>query len=510
MGTHSPAVATVSGPLDAYLRLRSQWAHDPEKYVRQRLGQNPTWQQRQMLEAIAPEGAKVSVRSGHGVGKTAAESGALWWFLETRDFPKIPCTAPTAHQLHDVLWAETKKWMRKSYQASRKWGCPDHLQLANLFQITRERIYTPDAREEWYAVARTSGRDNPDALQGFHATDLEIDDEGTGIARGDGGAGHIMFLIEEASGIVEEVFEVAEGALSSPGARMLMVGNPTRTTGYFADSHRSRRSAFTTLHFRTDDSPLADPDYRPRLVRKWGEGSNIVKVRADGEFPSQEDDVLISIEDTEAALTRSPYEPAPGLERRLGVDVARFGDDRVTYVLRQGRNVIRVAVRARQRTTATIGEVREFAREWQADAIFVDEVGLGAGVVDGLIEHDELSEKVVGVNVAESAPAREDEYAQGKTKRDHLWLEGARWIEEEVPSFFQASRENPDAAEDLAGELATPRYEHDSSGRIVVESKQAMKKRGMPSPDLADGLLLTFDQFTPEGAGIAAAGRRRF
>ena len=86
----------------------------------------------------------------------------------------------------------------------------------------------------------------------------------------------------------------------------------------------------------------------------------------------------------------------------------------------------------------------------------------------------------------------------------------ARWIEEEAPSFYQASRENPDAAEDLAGELATPRYEHDSSGRIVVESKPAMKKRGMPSPDLADGLLLTFDDFHPEGAGIASAGRRRF
>src|SRR5215470_6532724 len=87
----------------AYLRLRQHWRRDPVIYVCQRFGATPTAQQVEILQAVAPPGAKVSVRSGHGIGKSSGAAWVICWFLETHDFGKVPCTAPSSHQLHDVL-----------------------------------------------------------------------------------------------------------------------------------------------------------------------------------------------------------------------------------------------------------------------------------------------------------------------------------------------------------------------------------------------------------------------
>jgi phage terminase large subunit len=300
--------------------------------------------------------------------------------------------------------------------------------------------------------------------------------------------------LEEASGIYEPVFEVAEGALSSAGARVLMIGNPTKNTGTFAASHRHNRGEYRALHFRSQDSPLVDPDYRARLVRKFGEGSNVVRVRADGEFPKQDDDTLISVELTEAALQREGPALVTGA-RRLGVDVARFGDDRTVLLLRQGPVVEHIAVYAKQDTMTTVGHVVQAARQWHAAEIYVDVIGVGAGVYDRLAElrrEGTLSATLQAVNVAEAAPPRQaQDDAQGKTLRDHLWLQTAAWLRDEAP-VFAADR---DHGEDLAGELSSVKYAPDSNGRLVIESKDAMKARGLRSPDLADALTLTF--FTP-------------
>lgn len=495
--------------IEIYRRLRARWRHDPERYVRERLGMTPTWQQRAILESIAPDGAKVSVRSGHGIGKSGCAAGAILWFLETRDYPKIPCTAPTSHQLRDVLWAEIAKWIRSADRLSARRGDHPRFWLGNLFRITNDRVFDPSAKGEWFAVARTSSKDNPDALQGFHATNVEVSADGKSIVEQDG-AGQIMFVIDEASGVCDEVFEVAEGALSSKGARLLMIGNPTRTTGYFADSHRRMRGDFTVLHFRSSDSPLVDPAYREKLVRKWGEDSNVVRVRADGEFPKQDNDVLISIEWAEAAIEREQYNDETA-ERRLGIDVARFGDDRTVFVVRQGRNVLHIEVHAKEDTMTTVGRAKSLRANWKCSAIYTDVIGIGAGVADRLRE---LGEPVVEVNVAQAAPARKRHSkagdgadAQGKTLRDYLWLEMADWMREDEPSFAGVPR---DIADDLAGEMASVKFSFDSSGRITVEPKDSAKKRLGHSPDIADALACTFHPSTGAGPRYATWGMREF
>lgn len=146
-------------------------------------------------------------------------------------------------------------------------------------------------------MARTARPENPDALQGFHASNIRISDDGLAIVEDYNGAARsqIMFVIDEAAGVSDKVFEVAEGALSSPNSSLLMGGNPTRGTGYFAASHKQNRADYTTLHFKSSESPLVGKDYRDRLVRKFGEGSNVVRVRADGDFPQSDDDTTYSL-----------------------------------------------------------------------------------------------------------------------------------------------------------------------------------------------------------------------
>lgn len=487
--------------VDDYQALRAIWRKDNLLYAKQRLGLNPTVQQQKLLQAIQPQGAKVSVRAGHGVGKSGSVSASIWWMLECFDFPKIPCTASSASQLRDVLWSELGKWARRSDELSRQNGLPEELWLSNLFNVNQDRIADKGAPDQWFAVARTARKENPDALQGFHASGVRISEDGTSVEEY-GEDGNIMFVVEEASGVDDKIFEVAEGALSSHGARLLMVGNPTRNTGYFARSHKQDRADFTTLHFKCSDSPLVDGTYRERLVRKFGEGSNVVRVRADGEFPKQDDDTLMSLEVVEAAI-ESDMLPSGG-DRRMGVDVARFGDDRTVFVLRVGNIVEKCIIKAKQDTMVTAGETKLYAEQWNVDNIYVDECGLGAGVVDRL---KELKMPVVGVNVANAAPedARIQYTADGRKViadappfklRDHLWQQMARWVREDGPSFKKLDRDN---AEDLAGELSSVKYKINSNGQIVVESKDDMKRRGLRSPDIADALGLTF---APRGNAV--------
>jgi phage terminase large subunit len=465
-----------------YVALRELWRANLSLYVEQRFAAVPTSQQAKILEAILPPGSKVSVRSGHLTGKSAAAAWYIYWFVETHDFARVVCTAPTSHQLREVLWGELSKWRRAAdEQSATRRDHPDFW-LSNLFTLTTESLYDPGARE-WGALARTARKENPEALQGLHAE-------------------HICYIVDEASGVPEEIFEAAEGSLASHNARVLLLGNPTRTSGTFYQSHHASRSDYTTLHFRSQDStlPTADPDYRPRLVRRWGEGSNVVRIRADGEFPRQEDDVLISLELTEPCTMR---EPRPGFgPRRLGVDVAWKGADRTTLVLRHGAVVDHLAIYAKDDTMVTVGHIMQILESWAVDEIYVDVVGLGAGVHNRL---DELRREgrhrctVIAVNVAEKAPptyAPTD--ARGYRLRDHLWLEMKRWLQEDEPVFCAPDRT---ACEDLAGELASVAFQPNSQGLIVIEDKERMRKRLGHSPDLSDGLGCTFGQSAVKWAG---------
>jgi phage terminase large subunit len=399
-----------------------------------------------VLKAIKP-GSHISIRSGHGVGKTALLAWIILWFLQTRTRVRIPCTATTGAQLRDILWPEISKWI-------------DRLpaDMADGLEWMTERILVKADPTKWYAVARTARPEKPDALQGFH------DDEQ-------------LFVADEASGIPDEVFEVAEGALTSPGVILILTGNPTRLTGEFYRSHHQDRHMWQTFHFDADESEIVSPEFAKRIAAKYGKDSDVYRVRVKGDFPLAESDQFIPLPLVEEARTKEATADGDVI---WGIDPARFGDDESAIIKRRG-NVVYHSGGVRGKDTMELaGIVARMAREEHPDHIMIDVIGIGAGVFDRL---NEQGFNVIPVNVASRAQNPGDYYKC----RDELWGN--------VKEALKNGLCLPDD-DILAGQLSAPKYGFRSNGAIEIEGKDKMKARGVDSPDRADALCLSF--YEPE------------
>lgn len=419
----------------------------PALFAQEALGACPEeWQWK--ASKILVEQRRLSIRSGHGVGKSAFFAWIVLWFMCCYFPAKVPATAPTGHQLSDILWAEIAKWHRVLKEL-----VPE---LGNEFEWTSERFSLKSHPQESFAVARTSRPENPEALQGFHSE-------------------NILFLIDEASGVPEEVFVVAEGALSSEGAFVAMAANPTRTQGYFYDSHHKMRGSWGTLHVDGETVPRVSKQYIDDMAKKYGTESAIYKIRVKGEFAGSTDGV-ISLDIITPSLSRQikPFGPM-----KWGLDVARFGDDLTALAKRKGNSMPeRVKTWGGKDTMQVVGLLKlEYdAAPEKPESIYVDVIGLGAGVVDRALE---IGLPVVGVNVAES-PSIQDQFMR---LRDELWFAGRDWFHGRDVSMVED--------EDLIGELTLPTFKVLSTGKKQVEAKDEIKKRAA-SPDRADAFLLTF------------------
>jgi len=442
------------------MTLGARCRRDPVVFCREALQVTPLPWQEEALRLVAAHD-RVAIRSGHGVGKSAFLAWLVLWFLVTRGNARIPCTAPTRHQLADVLWSEIAKWRRRMRP-----------ELAAHITMSGDYVALADAPHECFAVARTARRDQPEAFQGFHGENL-------------------LFIADEASGVEDTVFEAGEGAMATPGAKTVLAGNPTRTSGYFYNAFHRDRAAWKTVCVPCADSAMVATDYARGMAERYGADSNIYRVRVLGEFPTAEEDQVIALALCESAVRRD-VAAIEGARIKWGVDVARFGPDRSALAKRRG-NVLLEPVKAwRNKTLMEVaGLIRdEYARcreDEVPDEILVDTIGLGAGVLDRLRE-DGLPAR--GVNVG---AATTDANGRFLRLRDELWWRAREWFETGTAVL-------PDD-QALIGELSLPRYSFNSDGRIKVESKDEMKSRAVQSPDLADAFCLTF------AGGIERASR---
>jgi len=435
-------------------------ALDPVLFVEGVLDAKPEKWQREALYAVR-DNDRVAIRSGHGIGKTAFLSWLILWWVLTRSPSRIACTANTASQLSDILWAEVAKWHRRM---------PDGLK--ELIEVTSAKVELTG--QDSFAVARTARRETPEALQGFHSPNM-------------------LFLVDEASGVDDIIFEVGEGAMSTEGAKTVMTGNPTRTSGYFYEAFNKMKDSFYTMKVASQDSTQVGPKFIEDMKIKYGEDSNIFRVRVLGEWPEADDDVVIPLHLLQSAAERDQVaaETTPVV---WGLDVARFGTDKSALCKRKG-NVVTEPIKSwRNKDLMEMCGIilNEYETTTWSDRpveILVDSIGLGAGVVDRLTE---LDLPVRGINVAESASMGE---RYGRL-RDELWFLGKEWFEMRdctIPN-----------QEDLIEDLSKPRFSFLSNGKLKVEGKDEMKRRGLNSPDLADAFCLTF----ASRASIATSGSK--
>ena len=427
------------------------WYDDPVKFVKEALGVVPEpWQARTMRQIQNND--RIAVKSGHGFGKSALLAWIILWWLLTRFPSKVACTAPTSHQLDDVFWGEIAKWYRM---------LPDGLRV--LLTVTSDKVFLNAAPQESYAVARTARKEKPEAFQGFHSSNM-------------------LFIVDEASGVDPIIFEVGEGAMSTAGAKTLLTGNPTRTSGYFYDVFNKMKKWWVTSTVSCSESSQATDIYVQQMADKWGTESNVYAVRVLGEFPKDDDDAVIPRALLHSAVDRNiiihPSEPVI-----WGLDVALFGSDKTALCIRKGRSMPNPIETWQGKDTMQVAgiikgkydKVLRFDTE-RPVAIMVDSIGIGAGVVDRLRE---MGLPVRGVNVAESASV-DTLYAR---LRDELWFR--------AKDYFEGKDVTMCADDDLIEELASVKFAYTSLGKLKAESKDEMKKRGLPSPDLADAFCLT-------------------
>lgn len=423
------------------------WRDEPGVFIRQVLGAQPYAWQDEVIEAYRVQD-RVSIRSGHGVGKTSLLSWLILHFLGTRKEVKIPCTAGTATQLQDILWPEIAKWVR---------NIPEEYRAIIPYEVKSDSVVIEGLDDLNFASARTARREQPDALQGYHAENL-------------------LFVIDEASAVPDEVFNVAEGALSGEGAKVIMTGNPIRGEGYFYDSFHRDRGRWWTKRVSCADSPSVSRTYIEGMKAKWGEDSNEFRIRVSGEFPLEgNEDRIIPLGMIESAVGR-PVEANQAAPMLWGVDVARLGGDRCALAKRKGVIVPeKVKWWSGKTTDWTIGRIiEEFedARDKPSE-IYIDAIGFGATIYDVLRAR---GYPVRGVNVAEMSSNKK----QYHRLRDELWFKGREWFESLQVSI-------PDDR-DLIAELSSVSYELRLTGARAVKDK---KEIGW-SPDIADAFLLTF------------------
>lgn len=452
------------------------YADHPVEFVEDLLHVTPDPKQADILRSVATN-QMTSVRSGHGIGKSAVEAWTVIWFLTTRPFPKIPCTAPTQHQLFDILWAEVSKWLRNNKALERE------------IQWTKEKVYMKQYPEEWFAVARTASK--PDALQGFHADD-------------------ILYIIDEASGVDDKVFEPVLGALSTPGARLLMCGNPTQLSGFFYESHHKNRGSYSTFHIDGRTSSRVSEEFVNTIITMYGEDSDVFRVRVAGEFPRQDNDVFIPLPLIEKSIMTQWNAPERPASIHIGCDVARYGDDKTVIGYKLDEKVEFHKRRSGQDTMKTADDIVELGemlvrryKYTKTIPVKVDDSGVGGGVVDRLKQLKRFNPErlwwldvvpvIFGQRISHDFYHDSTTYMMSIVKKLLM-----PFTEDGLPKPVELIL--PDDNE-LVGQLSTRKYGMTEQSKIRVESKEAMKKRGLRSPDEADCVLLLCLPVKPKRKG---------
>lgn len=412
---------------------------------------------------------RLAIRSGHGVGKTAFLSIILLFtlFAGGRDV-KIPVVANSLDQLRDGLWPEINKWINK---------LPEDIRPA--IEWKAETITLKANPTNCFAVRKTASTHRPEALQGIHADT-------------------VLAIFEEASGIPELTIETAQGSLSTPGAMAVAVGNPTRRSGFFYNIFTKpllRAEWHNQLRVNSEDVPRAR-GHIASIINLYGKDSNKYRVRVLGEFPTKDDDTVIPLEWVESAKGRKieAYKVWPV----WGLDVARFGDDRICLVKREGNRtngapIVWKNLDGGQVAGRVVAEYKKTMTDKKPKAICVDVINVGASVVDFLrrdptLEDDDV--RIIAVNVSESQGIDDGNHRL----RDELWWEARGWFEKKdcCIDVEYLTEDELKLVEELIGELTTPTYDITAAGKRLVMPKAEMKKDLGRSPDIADAFIHTF------------------
>lgn len=412
--------------------------------------------------------------SGRGIGKSALVSMLTLWLLSTRLGSTVIVTANTEQQLRSRTMAEIGKWAAMAINSHWWEQQAMSFRPAEWFAAAVERDLKISTGY-WYAAAQLWSEENPDAFAGIH------NHHG------------VMLIMDEASGIPKPIWTVSEGFFTEPipDRYWFAFSNPRRNSGAFFECFHKDRNFWRCRNIDSRTVEGTDRGTFDKIIAQYGEDSDEARVEVKGEFPNKGANQFIAKDVAYNASTREILRDV-GAPLLMGVDVARFGEDKSVVAFRRGRDARSIPWQKYKGvdTVKLAGIVADAAGKYKVDAIFVDGGGVGGGVVDIL--------KAWGYRVIEvqagASPSDGDMYSN---KRVELWGRMREWLMTgAVP-----------VDTDLMVDFTSPEYTyHPTTNKLQLERKDRMKERGLASPDSAEALAMTFSQ--PIARVDAAHGKR--
>lgn len=392
--------------------------------------------------------AQIAIGSGHGTGKTTLEAWVIqWWFSVRRD-PAANCTAGTETQLRTKLWRELQKWWLVS--GNKDW----FTWSATSFKMKERPIAAANAIA-W-------SEHNAQAFAGLHE-------------------GDVLVIFEEASAIADTIWDTQEGALTTPGALWLAVGNLTEGSGKFYDCFNTNRKYWRPLNIDSRNAKKADKRRIAQWADQYGVDSDFFRVRVMGLAPKGGDQRLFTIELIDAAVRREIEEDWLHDETPLvmGIDPSGGGAAATAVVLRKGplikeEWIIRFSESNHMRCASILAGLLS---KFRPDYAFIDAHGIGKGIFDRLQQ--------LGYHNVIAAYGGDKSAVEDKL---NYFNPRAEWYGR-VAQWLQVSKVPND--KDLRDQLLRQPMER-RQGKLQLMSKEDMRKIGLDSPDTADGLSLTF------------------
>ena len=477
---------------DKEIDVFKAWRNDWNKFAKEVLKVNLDIEQQKILAAIQTE-QRVSVCSGTARGKDfiAAVASVCFMYLTPRfkgdeliDNTKVAMTAPTDRQIGNIMYPEVSRLFKRA-------------------QFLPGRLVSYDIRtdyEEWFLTGFKASKDNREAWTGFHAANT-------------------MFVVTEASGMDDQIFNDIEGNLQG-NSRLVIIFNPNTPTGYAAKSQKSPRWKKFRLDSLTSPNVIERKTIIPGQVDyKWvkdkvdswctpieagnftkAEGdfefdgrlyrpNDLFRVKVRGMFPKVSEDTLIPLEWVEIANENWKKAKKPNFPTRIGADVAGMGRDNsiACHRIKNYVEKFEVVGKAGSADHMLVAGYLSNLLKYPSNKAFIDTIGEGAGVYSRLVE--------LGYNNAFSAKfseGAEDLTDYTEVYRFFNMRAYCYWAIRDWLNPANNQKACLPECDELTEELTEIKWSFKSNGSIIVEPKDDIKKRLKRSPDYSDSLAETF------------------
>ena len=446
----------------------------PEHFAKFEKGKHITWQQWLILKSLEKSiydrsvSRRISISSGHGIGKSATVAMILLWFLYVFKNSQVACTAPTKYQMQDVLWKEASLWISRM---------PDG--MSDMYEWRNTYIRMKEDPEKWFARAQTASVENPEAMAGIHGE-------------------HVLAIADEASGVDDVIYNTMEGSLTSDDAYVILISNPTKSVGYFHRTHRDNKwkKMWQRLQFSGEDTPepIIDKEYIERQTLMHGKESEEYGIRVLGEFPDNEkpDDrgyVPMFTNGLIESVPDSDYfelSPIYAGRRIMGVDPSGEGQNKTVWYIRDTFKAKRIAKEETSNSKAIAQKTIALAQKYgvEFEDIVIDSFGVGADVSKDIAIATQGIADTHSINVGLN-PEDEDDQGEYMNQRAEMYAKLKVW--------FKVGGQLADRDTRTIDQLKTIMFRRAAKGKIQIMPKRDMVRKPyhFESPDDADALALT-------------------